>query len=39
LALKKLQKKDKKKLASAWPLPLDGKFERQTALFGRSKKS
>jgi hypothetical protein len=35
---KKNSKKLRKKLASRWPLPLDRKFERQTALFGRSKK-
>jgi hypothetical protein len=35
---KKIQKKMRKKLASPWPLPLDRKFERQTAPFGRSKK-
>ena len=37
-ARKKNLKKSQKKLASPWPLPLNGKFERQTALFGRSKK-
>jgi hypothetical protein len=36
--VKKFQKSDKKKLASRWPFPLDRKFERQTVLFGRSKK-
>jgi hypothetical protein len=35
---KKACKKSKKKLATRRPLPLHGKFERQTALFGRSKK-
>jgi hypothetical protein len=35
---KKSFKNREKKLASRWPLPLDRKFERQTALFGRSKK-
>jgi hypothetical protein len=35
---KKNSKKLRKKLANRWPLPLDGNFERQTALFGRSKK-
>jgi hypothetical protein len=35
---KKVSKILKKKLASRWPLPLDRKFERQTSLFGRSKK-
>jgi hypothetical protein len=37
--LKKFFKKVKKRLATPWCLPLEGKFERQTALFGRSKKS
>jgi hypothetical protein len=36
--VKKSFKNREKKLASPWPLPLDGKGERQTALFGRSKK-
>jgi hypothetical protein len=36
---KKIRKKTEKKLASPWPFPLDRKFERQTARFGRSKKS
>ena len=34
----KFFKKVKKRLVSRYPLPLEGKFERQTALFGRSKK-
>jgi len=37
--LKKNQKKQRKKLASRWPFPLDRKVERQTDPFGRSKKS
>jgi hypothetical protein len=36
--VKKSFKNREKKLASHWPLPLDRKAERQTALFGRSKK-
>jgi hypothetical protein len=31
-------KKFQKKLASPWPLPLDGKFERQTARLAVQKK-
>ena len=35
---KKNQKKLRKKLARRWPFPLDRESERQTGLFGRSKK-
>jgi hypothetical protein len=37
-APKKFEEKLKKKLASHWGFPLDGKSERQTARFCRSKK-